>query len=217
MSKRDFTNVPIHVHFIPLTLEVMNGLGGVLEGTLTRVGDQVKTNEGLALEPRGKNEGTTNTVFYTHPTLFEAAREITKPNDPCANVRVRLREGVLRMQFMSFTFTELPEGMSSICETEPVKLTSVPMTLALKLITATCGLVPTRCMFKDCEGAQLRPLELGRTALVMTRDQDIVCVCRHCYREERQEGYKLLLAGWELPPRAHVSLWDIPETKVVNP
>lgn len=217
MSKKNFTNVPIHVHFIPLTLEVMNGLGGVLEGTLTRIGDQVKTNEGLALEPRGANEGTTNTIFYTHPTLFEAAREITKPYDPCANVRVQLREGVLRMQLMSLTFTELPGGMSSVCETEPVKLTVVPMTLALKLIMATCGPVSTRCAFEECEGAQSSPLEPGRTALVMTRDQKIVCVCRHCYREERQEGYKLLLAGWELPTRAPVSIWNTPKTKIVKP
>lgn len=207
------TNLPIFWKFRPLTIVEMVALDGVLEGTLTDVGNLTDGYEALVLDPKDREQ---DGVAYTHPTLFFTAADFEAPTRHIYEVRVSLESDKLHLQFMNPGFNGIVKDAQTFVSA-PVKLTDIPMSLVLKLNEMTSYTYCRCAMMDNCNGALASQLDTNRTALVLTDRMLLAAICRRCFKERLPPNWTVLLKGWELPPRAPVLLWDIPETKVVKP
>ncbi len=202
------TNLPIYRSFTPLTDEVMKKQpSGRIEGTLTLVGDPMGGIESWVLEERGGN----GEIFYTHPTLFSYAADHCPAVHHAYEVVVSLEDELLKLRFLTTNFGPVCTDTPTF-ESEPTLLTTVPLRLVFRLYDMTKHDLAT-CFIPRCQGARSRPLETSRSAIVLTNDRHIEVICRRCVGEIPSD-WKVLLRGWELPPRAPVQVWNCLSTRI---
>lgn len=210
----DTINLPIDCEFVPLTAETMNRVDGVLEGTLKQVVALAQTWGGIVLEPEGDQ---LSRIFYTHPMFNMGVNSAYGHN----KVRVSLESDKLYLRFLNLGTNNAPMN-SPTTVSEPVKLSNASLAVALKLMELTSHYQTAKCAMRcgathtNWPESHFRSIELPQAALVMTPERDIVVLCQDCCGPRLPTGWTVLLKGWELPPRAPVTIWNIPKISIIK-